>query len=169
MRYLLLLFVLTVFCKPSQAQNQKFLVLDRYTTKRIKLYEGDALWIKLKNEDFRMKDYIKELKDSTLVLGKRDMEIQLSNIEDFYFHRSGWKAATASLSYVGGGFLFSAAIHPLIRDAQYIRKDAAIIGLTSVAFAQIARLFHRKRYHVGPNTRVRIIEVRFDNPEGLKE
>jgi hypothetical protein len=165
MRHFLLLLFLTIFSYGLQAQNPKFLVLDRYTTKRIKLYEGDAIWVKLKGEDFKMKDYIKQLKDSTLVLGKRDQEIPLNDIEAFYFHRTGWQMLSGGLGYIGAGFVFSAAVHPLIRDAQYDQKEAATIGLTALALSQVVKLFHRKKYHIGPNTRVRIIEVRFDQVE----
>lgn len=168
MRWFLILFLWAAL--PSQVQsqvqapNQKFLVLDRYTTKRIKLYEGDFIWFKLKNDDFRMKDYIKELKDSTLVLAKRNKEIRLTEIESFYFTRSGWQLASRGLGYIGGGFLLSAAVYPLMGNPQYDQRESAITGLTALAISQFAKLFHRKRYQVTDNTRVRIIEIRFDKP-----
>jgi hypothetical protein len=148
----------------QQVPTQKFLVLDRYTTKRIKLQVGDPIWFRLKGEGmFRMNDYIKELRDTTLVLGKRDQEIALSDIEAFYFHRGFWRALGPKMAFMGAGFLISGLVQPLIGGAQYDRGEAFAIGASAVVLSQSTRIFYRKRFRLGTSrARARIIDLRME-------
>lgn len=158
---LLLAFLLLCLFQPIMAQ--KVLIIDRYGTNRIKLVEGDEIWFSLKKDGnkFRYKDIIERLGDSTVYLANRETTIKLSEISALYFTRGGMVFFTTSSYFVGGGFLMSSAVHPLITDAQYDQKESAIIGVSFLALGQLARLFRRRRYKINDNTRVRILDLSF--------
>ena len=160
----LLFFIIACLGMAFSAYSQKVLIADRYTTKRIKLYEGDPIWFKLKGEDqIRTRDAIEELRDTTIVLQNKNHAISIYEIESLYFHRKFFKEFAPKLGYVGGGFLFSALVHPLIPNARYDREEAAIIGGSAMAAGQASKLFDRKRYKINKNTRIRIIDLSFKN------
>lgn len=162
---LLLAFTLLCLCQPILAQNQKFLVIDRYGMKRIKFAEGDKIWFSLKKDGkYRYKDVIGELRDSTMYLAKRKTFIKLSEISAFYFTNGFSLWFTGGSYFVGTGFLFSAAVHPLISNAQYDQKESAIIGASFLALGQLVRLFRRRKFKVTDNTRIRILDLSFSQP-----
>ena len=159
-----LLLACILICLSHSLFAQKYLVIDRYSMNRIKLVEGDEIWFSLKKTGkLRYKDIISELQDSTLLLANRKTAIKLSDISAFYFRRDGMIWLSGGTHFVGGGFLFGAAVHPLINEAQYDQKESALIGLGFLAVGQVARLFVRKRYKINENTRVRILDLSFQN------
>ena len=146
--------------------TQKVLVLDRYGTKRIKLIEGDRIWFSLKKDSkVRYKDYIAQLNDSTITLANRKTKIKLSEISALYFTNGIMTWLNAGSYFVGGGFLISAAVHPLVGDAQYDQTEAAIIGASFIAISQITRFLKRKKYKINSNTRIRILDLSFQPKE----
>lgn len=162
-----LLTVLILLCLSNSLMAQKYLVLDRYGMKRIKLAEGDKIWFSLKQDvskKYRYKDVIAELQDSTILLENRKTAIKLSDISAIYFTRGEMLWLTGGAHTVATGFLFGAAVHPLINEAQYDQKESAIIGLGFLALGQVARLFVRKNYKINENTRIRILDLSFSQP-----
>lgn len=168
MRVLIQTFFLLFVIQTGYSQlNLKFLVLDRYGMKQIKLAEGDKIWFSIKGEKRRYKDVIAKLNenDSTITLAKRKHDLKVSDISHFYFYRSGMLWLTGGTSFIGTGFAISSAVHPLVGEAQYSQKEHAILGASFIGIGQLARLFVRKKYTVTKNTRVRIMDLSFTNKE----
>ncbi len=173
MKKYLFIFCFLVIAQTAFAQNKpvilKHLIIDRYGMNRIKLSEGDRIWFSLKGEpkNRRYKDYIGKLneKDSTIYLVERKSEIKVSEISHFYFYRSGMIGLAAATVIPAVGFGVSAAVHPLVSDAQYDPKEQAIISASFLGAGLIARMFIRKKYAITENTRVRIMDLSFEEKE----
>jgi len=137
------------------------MLLDKYGTKRTKLFAGDDIIFKQKDNPTRFNDYIWQLKDTSLVLGSVQLEMPLSDFDSFYFQRNGILFVSAGSNYIAGGFLFAAAVEPLISDAQYSAQESALIGASFFAFAQLLKLFKWKKFKIGKRGRARIINTSF--------
>jgi hypothetical protein len=151
----------------TQAQEkivpQKYLVLDKYSLNRIYLAEGDAIRFRLKGEKTIFNDHIEELndKDSTIFLAGAKIGIPTQEFAQFYFDRKWLNFMRAGLGFIGGGFLFSAAVHPLIgQNANYEPKEQAIIGASALVLGQTTRFFRTKRFKINKNSRIRILDMR---------
>ncbi len=152
------------------AQNKpvilKHLVIDRYGMNRIKLSEGDRIWFSLKGEprNRRYRDFIGKLneRDSTIYLGKRKSEINISEISSFYFYRRGmlWLSTATLIPTVGFGV--SAAVHPLVSNPQYDPKEQAIISASFFGLGLTGFLLSRKKYTITEKTRIRILDLSFE-------
>ena len=156
---LFLAFTLLILSQALFAQ--KFLVLDKYGTKRTKLIEGDQIYFKQLNNKALFRDYIGTLKDTSLILQSTQFEMPLNEFDSFYFRRDGLMYLSYSTHIMTGGFLFAAAMHPLISNAQYDAKESAIIGVSFFAFGQILKLFKWNKFRINKNGRVRIIDTTF--------
>ncbi|MFT5915743.1 MAG: hypothetical protein ACJAWV_000072 [Flammeovirgaceae bacterium] len=173
MKKYLLIFCFSAIAQIIIAQNKpvilKHLIIDRYGMNRIKLSEGDRIWFSLKGEpkNRRYKDYIGKLneKDSTIYLVERKVEIRVSEISNFYFYRGTMIGLAAATVIPAVGFGVSAAIHPLVTDAQYDPKEQAIISASFFGIGLIARMLIRKKYIITDNTRVRIMDLSFEEKE----
>lgn len=173
MKKLLFVFCFILIAQFAFSQNKpvilKHLVIDRYGMKRIKLSEGDRIWFSLKGEpkNRRYKDYIAKLNesDSTILLASRNTEIKISEFSHFYFYRRGLFGLAIPMAIVGTGFGISAAVHPLVSNAQYDPKEQAIISAAMLGTSALSLLFIRKKYAITGNTRIRILNLSFENKE----
>jgi len=141
------------------------LVIDRYGLKREKLMEGDKIKFKQKLNPSIFTDYVALLKDTSLVISTNALEIPLGEFETFYFQRGGATFLQYSGSFVGGGFLFASAVHPLVSEAQYDQRESFIIGASFMVLAQSMRFFKWKKYKMNGRGRVRILDTTFKNGE----
>lgn len=167
MRYLYCLLFFFAFASPALAQYPgKVLIADKYGTKRIKMAEGDEIRFRLKGEELPHTDYIAQIKDSTIVLGELDFEIPISHIEQLYFRRKWIAALGPKLNYMGLGFLASALMYRA--GYFYSPKESVIIGGSFIGVAQLSKAFRVKRFKIGENSRLRIIDLSMQNM-GAKE
>lgn len=160
-----ILLVILLICIGNTLLAQRYLVVDRYGMKRIKLAEGDRITFSLKKDGkIRYKDYIAELQDSSIVLANRKISVKLSEISALYFNNDLMLWLQGGSTFVGAGFVINAAVHPLVSDAQYDPKESLIIGASFLAISQVARLLRRKKFKINDNTRIRILDLSFQQP-----
>lgn len=140
---------------------QKYLVLDKYSPERVYLAEGEPIRFRLKGDNVIYNDHIEELnpQDSSLTLADAKMRVYLKDFEVFYFDRHWANFSRGGLNFIGGGFLFSAAVHPLVKNARYEPKEQAIIGLTAISLGQITKIFRIKKFKLNKNSRVQILDL----------
>lgn len=161
----IVLSFLLLFSVSSALQAQKYLVIDRYGPKRIKLKEGDLIRFRQKGNKTYYRDVILALKDSTVVLEKAGLELPLSDFASFRFPNSLALAATGGGGFVGTGFLISSAVYPAIEDPQYDQKESAVIGASFLGLATLGYLARWKTYRIGKRARVRIVDTTFRKVE----
>lgn len=153
---------------PSSAQlpfvpDTMNLVLDRYSAQRTKIPPGSEIIFRLHTSPHRISDYIGSMNphDSTVYLVQAGVHVPLRDFKTFYFRRNFPDAMAPKLSFVGSGFLFAAAVAPLMGDnISYSRSESAIIGASGLALAQSMRLFRWKKFHVNKRSRIRILDTR---------
>lgn len=162
-----ILFACSSFLLPKQIlgqkrlQPQKYLVLDKYSPSRLYLAVGDPIRFRLKKDSFIFNDYIEELnlQDSSIMLVDARMKIYLREFDTFYFDRRWTGFVRVGLNFIGGGFLFSAAVHPLVGNSFYDPREQAIIGLTAVALGQTTKFFRIRKFKIDRNSRIQILDL----------
>ncbi|GAA4823051.1 hypothetical protein [Algivirga pacifica] len=161
----LYILLLLTFLSLQGALAQTFLAIDRYDAKRIKLYEGDQLWFKVKDDNFLHEDEILALKDSSVVMSKSGAEIPLTAFEEIRFKRKGIEIARIGTLGLGLGFLLSAAIEPAVSNNEYDAGEHAAIGAGFIAANLILRFFKWKKYPIEKEkARVQILDTTPENP-----
>lgn len=164
------LLLLSLSAVSHFAIAQKYLAIDSYGTKRLKLEVGDDIHFKIKGDKTLFYDKIKMLNDSSVVMEKSDTAIPLHEFEEFRFKRKGVNLARAGALFLGAGYLFAAAIHPAVSNPEYDQKEATIIGSSFIAANIILRFFKWKKYNVaGERSRVQILETTIQKPEEKKQ
>jgi len=153
----IIVFLITVF----SVSAQKLLVLDRYNKNRIKLNEGDEIFFKQIDNPTRYNDYIVSLRDSSLVLSTRNLEMELKEFDSFYFPNTTARFLGMGTGFIGGGFLFAAAVEPLVSENFYDQRESAIIGASFMATALILQAFKWKKFKLNKRSRIRIIDTTF--------
>ena len=142
---------------------QKYLVLDKYSPNRLYLAEGSPIRFRLKEDKNIYNDYIEELnvKDSAIYLAGAKIYIPVKEFACFYFDRKWVNFSRAGTGLLGGGFLFSAAIYPLMgNNANYEPKEQAMIGGSFLVIGQGLRFFKVRKFKINNNSRVRIMDLR---------
>ncbi len=155
-------YFLSLFLFSSlSAVSQKLLVLDNYGKKRIKLEVGDEIYFKQVDNPNRYNDYIIALRDSSLVISTRNLEMQLKEFNTFYFPNNATRFLSMGTGFIGGGFLFAAAVEPLVSENYYDRGESAIIGASFLASSLIFQAFKWKKFKLNKKRRIRIIDTTF--------
>lgn len=158
----LLVFFLLLFNNFSLF-GQKYLMLDRYSTERIRVNIGDHITFKIKNDSFKKTDVIINLQDSLVTLAKYG-DIALSEFEVFYLVRSKGRFKGASKVLKTVGIFFGAfALSELLRNEKernnaYMTRQIAY-SASAFAASQVLRLFHVRRYYITSQTRIRIMNM----------
>lgn len=140
---------------------QKLLILDRYNKNRIKLHEGDEIFFKQVDNPTRYHDYIISLRDSSLVLSTSNIEMELKEFDSFYFPNNAARFFGMGTGFMGGGFLFAAAVEPLVSENFYDQRESAIIGVSFLATSLILQAFKWKKFKLNKRSRIRIIDTTF--------
>ncbi|WP_448520027.1 hypothetical protein [Rhodoflexus sp.] len=155
---------------PAAAQklgtvSGKFIMLDRYGTKRIRLPEGSEIYFKLNGDKRKTRDYIGEIweKDTAIYLVQSKQAVPLQDFESFYFPRNHISSLSGKAVFVGSGFLFAAAVADLIPNRFYDQRESAIIGGSFLVLSQSIKVFKWKRFKVKPSrSRARIINTSWE-------
>ena len=141
---------------------QKYLVLDKYSLNRIYIAKGDAIRFSLKGDKAIFNDHIEELSDmdSTIFLAGAKISIPIKEFSTFYFDRQWANFSRAGLGLIGGGFLVSAAVYPLMgNNVNYEPREQFIIGASALTIGQVMSFFKVKKFRVNVNSRVRILNM----------
>jgi hypothetical protein len=144
----------------------KYLMLDRYGTKRIRLPEGSEIYFKLAGEKRKTRDYIGEIweKDTAIYLVQSKQAIPLRDFQSFYFPRRQVTMVSNQSIFVGCGFLFAAAVADLIPTRLYDQRESAIIGGSFLVFSQSIKVFKWKKFQIkSGRSRARIIDTSWRN------
>lgn len=157
-------FHVTVAKAQEKLLPQKYIVLDRYSPKRIYITEGQAIRFSLKGDKAIFNDHIETLNeiDSTIFLAGAKINVHTREFSTFYFDRTWVRPMQAGLGFIGGGFLLSAAVHPLMgNNANYDPKEQAIIGASALAIGQVIRIFKVRKFKIKTNrSRARILNMK---------
>lgn len=164
----ILILLLPLLLVSAASFGQKFLAIDKYKAKRIRLQVGDEVRYKLKGNKTVFKDQIKSLNDSTVTMVNADTNIPLSLFDEFRFNRNAMDVLSGGTAVLGVGFLLSGAIHPLVGDPTYSQEEAFVMGGSFAAISGIFRLLRWNKYKVGTDkARVQILDTSFGSGEGI--
>ncbi len=165
--YLFIFLNIALYTNKAWAQErllpQKYLVLDKYSLKRIYISEGDVIRFSLKGDKAIFNDRIGELNevDSTIFLEGAKIVIPIKEFSTFYFPRPWTNASRAGLGLIGGGFLISAAVYPLMgNNVNYEPKEQFVIGTTALVLGQLTRFFKVKTFRINRNSRIRVMNMK---------
>ncbi len=135
-------------------------VVDAYGKKRHRFLIGDDMVFKLKGDRTRYRREIIALGDSLIHFREMRVPVALSKIECVYTPRKGAQIMKTGFTTMGLGFLAAAAVHPLVKNAQYDATESAIIGGSFIALAQFARLFIMKKHRFkNQKSRIRVMDL----------
>jgi len=149
---------------------QRYLVLDRYGKKRIRIYPGDEIWFRQKDNKTFFHDYVHALTDSSIYLGSVGYELPLSEFETFYFPNTLMRTLESGNYSIAGGFLFAAAVEPLVGNARYDAQESATIGSGALALGLFSRLFRWKKFKINKNSRIRVLSSDYNTfPPSIPE
>ncbi|TAD95739.1 MAG: hypothetical protein EAZ97_14950 [Bacteroidetes bacterium] len=145
----------------SESFGQKYLMLDHYSTKRIRIYVGDQMYFKLQNDPTLYNDFLVALGDSTIFVSQVKEPISLSQISAIYFPLKLRKVAPM-FTNLGILALISAAVGTQMKEKFFDPKDNAITGLALIGTAQILKLFKWKKFFiVQGKSRIRVMDMNF--------
>ena len=134
-------------------KGQKYLVLDRYGTKKIRIYPGEQVVFKLRDQGIKQQAVITKLGDSTIVLAG-DVYLSLNEFDTFYFDRPRLRGLRNSSWVLVAGFLIAAAVEPLVEEAFYDPGESVMIALGITAVAQSTRLYQWKKFKLNKRSRI---------------
>lgn len=158
---LLLFFVL--FFNNFSLFGQKYLMLDRYSTERIRISIGEQVVFRVKNDPFKKTDVIIGLQDSVVSLAKYG-EISLAEFDIFYLVRAKGKLKGASKVFKTLGIFFGAfALSEAFRNSkernnEYMTRQIAY-SASAFAASALCQVLHKRTYHITPQTRIRIMNM----------
>jgi hypothetical protein len=165
---LLMLLAFPLVSLAQTAPGQVQLIVDRYGKNRERYTVGDEIYFKVKEDPARYRDYIVAIGDSTLTFEHAQVTLKFEDLEAIYVQRKGAQFVSKSSNFVSGGFLFAAAVHPLVSNAQYSASESAVIGASFFTLAQAMRLFFWKKYKFEKRARIRSLDLRGKPLQGVE-
>jgi hypothetical protein len=154
------IFYVFIFAyRSAVGQEAKFLILEKVGSKhRITYTIGDRIIMKLKGEDFEIRDEISDIEDSILFLS--DFFIHVSNIEYVKtVHTRGFLSPSngPKLMIAGGALIvFDLLNQTLILNESYqLTKGVAITSASLVGFGGLLMSFKYRKFKPGKNKRIR--------------
>ena len=160
-RGLVIFCMLSFIYRAAHAQEYKALILEKVGSKhRITYHIGDPIILKLKGEDFEIRDEIKDISDSVLFL--QDFFIPIQRIDyvktkhtrGFLSPSNGPKIMIAGVAL----FAFDFLNQTLIQDKTYhINKGVAIVSASMVGFGGLLVSFKYRKFRASKNRRIRTL------------
>lgn len=144
----------------EEMMAQKFLAVDSRTSiKRWKYSEGDLIMLKL-NDQSKIGGQISLLKDSSFMIGKK--EIRLSDIKSIHLrgHRYGLGIITNVCLIAGAGYFSLDTFNRLINSDDPLVYEGTIVTsgmLFSVAI--ISDLLNRKRIRIKDSKQIKVLDI----------
>lgn len=166
---ILLFFFITIILS---AHAQKVLQIEKYgSAKTKKLYIGQEITYKLKNDEYWYKGVIEDLRVDTNLIVLKDRYIALDSIEAFR-RTVGWsKAARTSLYTFGAAWSGNALVGTLTDGnpkTNYLWSDAIVTGASWLTGWIAPQLFKNKVTPFGKKRRLRMLDLTLVKPKPIK-
>ncbi len=143
---------------------QDILRITTFKGKRLSIQQGSVLRFKLKESPKLIyEDIALGFTDSAVVLQNAQLHLNYNRIKTLYFRRRAAYRFRGALTFVGCGFLFGAAASVFYKkeNLQYIPQDQLIIGVSSLALAQVLRIWHWRKVAPYKEARLFVEKSRF--------
>lgn len=169
MRLIFILFLLVPLFLPS-VKGQKVLQIERYgKAKTQKIYIGEELTYKLKDEKEWRTGYIEDflVDEKMVVFG--DRYVKIDEIAALRYYRPWTKAAKLTFFWFGAGWSAFAAIGTLTDgdpSTNYRWSDAFVTGTSWFLAFIIPSVFKYKKIKFGVRKRLRLLDLRFKEGVG---
>jgi hypothetical protein len=140
-------------------QESKVLILDKVGSKhRITYYVGDNIILKLKGEDYEIKDEISDIKDSVLVLS--NFFIPVNSIHYVKtIHTKGFLSPSNGPKIMIAGatlFIFDILNQTVVQGGTYkIDTGVTIVAASLIGFGGLLMTFKYRKFKPGKNKRIR--------------
>jgi hypothetical protein len=152
-------FIFLLFAQTVIAQQTKLLILDKPGSRHRITYEvGDWIILKLRGEDFEIRDQISDIADSVLFL--TDFFIPVNSIHYIKtVHTKGLLSpSNGPKLMIAGGALFVIDVlnQTLIRNSTYqFSKGVTIASASLVGFGGLLMTFKYRKFRPGKKRRIR--------------
>lgn len=154
------LLSIVLFMLVHQLVAQKFLAVDsRVSTKRWKFYEGDFIQLKM-SDNQKVSGYIVALGDSSLTIGKKEVELKKVLSIHLRGHRYGLGILTTVTGMAGIGYFGIDTFNRLINNNQPLVYEGTMLSsgiLLSVAL--ISDLFNRKTIKIKESRQIKVLDL----------
>lgn len=160
-RGLLICFLLCFAKQAVLAQETKALILEKIGSKhRITYSIGDPIVLKLKGEDFEIRDEIADISDSILFL--RDFFIPVNSIDYVKtMHTRGFLSPSNGPKIMIAGaalFIFDFLNQTLIQGETYkISEGVTIASASMIGFGGLLMSFKYRKFRASKNKRIRTL------------
>lgn len=160
---LTLTFLLPIFA--TTTYGQKVLQIEKYgRAKTQKIFIGEEITYKLKDEKTWNTGYIEDLIVDEKVIVLRDRYLKLDEIAAFRYYRPWTKAAGITFFTFGAAWSLFAAVGTLTDGdptTSYRWSDAMVTGTSWILAFIIPRFFKYKVIKFGVRKRLRLLDLRF--------
>jgi hypothetical protein len=159
------LLIFLIFVSSLICGAQSFIALDVYGLigfKRIKIYSGDVMTFKLKNDTKLYKKEIIALWDTTFEI--ENQTISLNQIRMVYIDKSNFviNGCSAFLIIGGAAFLGLTLVNGVINNYPADEYERGFLAAGSaVIIGELIKSLGRRRYHINKNRTLKIIDARF--------
>ncbi len=159
------IIILLLLIKSSlTAYAQKYLLMDKYTGKQRKeFYPGDELTFRLKGEEHFNTMVITQLQDSLIIFNGAVVNTREIGSIRVDRRSNGIKGASRTARKAGVGLFLIDQFNSLVitREPIRIQKEVLIVSSSLVALSYLIHLTQKKKFKIGGNRRLRIIDVSF--------
>jgi hypothetical protein len=156
--FTLFLIITTCLFHLDAIAQSRYVVVERFGGKRLRLVEGDELHFKLKGQSALYNDVITGFRDSLIFISS-GIRINTKDISSVYKLRKSWKAIRIGMQTVGAGFIIFPSLAYFTSRNKYSPKESIIIGSSMIALSQFLRFIPRwKKYKMDKNSRIWIYQ-----------
>ncbi len=160
-RGIFVIVIVLISFKALMGQGSKLLILEKIGSKhRITYQIGDPIKLKLIGEDFEIRDRIKDITDSTIVLSS--FPVHISSIDYIKRKSEGFLAASGPTLIIAGVTLFAIDIlnQTVVQDGSYeFTSGVAIASASLVAAGGILMMFKYRKFKPGKRKRIRTLVI----------
>jgi len=155
-----LIFYLFLLISPSiLGQESKVLILDKVGSKhRITYHVGENIILKLKGEDYEIRDEISDIKDSVLVLSNFFIPVSSIHYVKTVHTKGLLSPGNGSKIMIAGATLFIIDIlnQTVVRGGTYkINTGVTIAAASLIGFGGLLMTFKYRKFKPGKNKRIR--------------
>ncbi len=161
-RGILFLVLVLIPFKTLLGQGSKLLILEKIGSKhRITYQIGDPIRLKLIGEDFEIRDKIKDITDSTILLST--FPVHLKSIDYIKINQTkGFLSASGPTLIIAGLTLFAIDIlnQTIVQDGTYeFTSGVAIASASLIAAGGILMILKYRKFKPGKRKRIRTLVI----------